>query len=199
MAGQPGRFYLQEKDKNTFKAVSAALFSWEGAAHPQSYFLAVPPRLLPSIYYLFARSCLGNFDQCIGRGEVEIGRIALRDYGYLYVSAFNVTIQDTESTSKFKGIFHDPNAQNPTLRYWNPCHSIFLKYGGQVWRMGLLPRSTVDAVRALSSRTFEDLALLERTSQHNGSGWSWGRQLFHIIRNSTGSLQFFQSWRPTKV
>jgi hypothetical protein len=185
MAGESTR-PVAASSQNSFRVISSTLFSWSIAPHPQSYFLVVPSSLLTQIFELFRRTCQSDFGGCINDGEVQIGKTVLNAGGSIYVQAYNVTIRSDGDVVKYRQSHFDRWAPNPTLKFWHPCRAVFLKYGGNVWRTGQLPRELKFAVERLTS-VFESI-LLQSEQAHQGKEGEHRRRNQSKVQEIFGAL-----------
>jgi hypothetical protein len=162
------------------RTVSAALISHEKAFHPQSYFVSLPAAAMALAQREFLKTCHHPDDKgyCIDFGETAMGGLYLR-HGFS-VYSFGQGLRFKNLTDVEDWTDGDPSVLtvNPTMRWSDPCASIFTKFGGLVWRLRLFPVATLRAVRMLTMSqrptegvTSETMQLFDDAEQHNGCVW----------------------------
>jgi hypothetical protein len=127
--------------------VVSVSISFEVQFHPQSYFLMTPLSAFRDILYpLYNESCLGTKLQCILQSEIPAGQ-ALMEAGFSFFSLSQRAA--VTGPDEMEALEVQQGKRNPTMGWLDPCDSVFVKYGGEVWRERMIPADVISAVEGI--------------------------------------------------
>lgn len=134
--------------------VASPQLSWQNAFHPQSYLLSVPQRVAKEVLIpLWMKTCSNGKFACTIDGECAMGNHFLSRGIHVHSLGRNFTVTSM-AEGQPGGIYHRlyrvPDMPNPTLWPQDPCASIFVKLGGDVWRSQLIDRPTIQRIQQLT-------------------------------------------------